>query len=242
MGWIVLAIAMVLVGTWILQKVLQNRKARKRREIEFERIALAGLSPEPFPIAANVEPSASEPSASEPPEETLTDDTRLRSLLQEGKYEAADRETLSLMLRAVGAEQRGYFEIEDFETLPPDVLLRLDRLWLEFSDGRFGFSTQRRLYYAVEGEYSKLGTRVGWTTGGQWFEGDGMPQLADAPEGHLPAAPWQVILVSFGFMGLAMCLDVLFERDDWEDNPEPATSTATSTATSDMGDRPVSPT
>lgn len=218
MEWIGLAIVIAAIVIGMVWKVAQNVRVRQQRELEAKRRSLAGLSPEETPDA----PETPHFPTTYPPLTTPTSDTADRldytslvTFLDTQKYEAADRETLSLMLRAAGAEQRGYFELEDLETLSDDVLETLDRLWLQASDGRFGFSVQRRLYSETDGEYSQLGTRVGWVSAGKWFDEESVRYHADAPEGHLPLAPWQSVLASFSFVGLALCLDVLLERDDW---------------------------
>jgi hypothetical protein len=215
MEWIGLAVAIAAIVIAILSKLAQTMRVRQQRELEAKRRSLAGLSPVDSPDTAE---TPHFPTTYPPPTADNTDDldyTNLVAFLNAQKYEAADRETLSLMLRAAGAEQRGYFELADLETLCDDVLETLDRLWLQASEGRFGFSVQRRLYWDTEGEYSQLGTRVGWVTGGKWFDEESIRYHADAPEGHLPLAPWQSVLASFSFVGLALCLDVLLGRDDW---------------------------
>ena len=86
--------------------------------------------------------------------------THLRDLLAEGKWKEADKETGRLML-AVGyltAEKKvrdGEWTHLDPRTdcldflhlsyLPCADLCTIDRLWLKYSNGRFGFSVQKRI-------------------------------------------------------------------------------------------------
>ena len=86
--------------------------------------------------------------------------THLRDLLAEGKWKEADKETGRLML-AVGyltAEKKvrdGEWthagprtDCLDFRNLwyfPCKDLCTIDRLWLKYSNGRFGFSVQKRI-------------------------------------------------------------------------------------------------
>ena len=139
---------------------------------------------------------------------------KLRHFLEQKKYEAADRETWRLMLQIVGARKRGYFELEDFEQFPSSDLQAIDRLWLDLSDGHFGFSVQKQIYQEVETEFSQLGIRVGWVNGGKWLKIDDPVDTVDCPKGHRPCAMWQSQLVSFGFLGLGMCFEVFLSRTD----------------------------
>ncbi|MBE9040018.1 GUN4 domain-containing protein [Oscillatoriales cyanobacterium LEGE 11467] len=139
---------------------------------------------------------------------------KLRDYLEKKKYEEADRETWRLMLQIVGARKRGYFELEDFEMFPSTALQTIDRLWIDLSEGRFGFSVQKQIYQEVETEYSQLGTRVGWVHGGKWLKMDDRTGDREFPRGHRPSAIWQSQLVSFGFFGLGMCIEVFLSRTD----------------------------
>ncbi|MBP0003415.1 MAG: GUN4 domain-containing protein [Cyanobacteria bacterium SBC] len=209
MEWIALLVAIAILVVWIGWKAKLNRQSRERREATFMRRSLETVvppenKPTPFPTTYP-----------HPERSDTLDFTRLEDLLKDGKYEAADRETLRLLLRAGGVEQRGYLDLDDWEMLSIERLQQIDRLWATYSDGRFGFHVQRQIYRDALEEYSTLGTRVQWVSGGKWFDPDRLNYTSDAPEGHLPLAVWQSVMVSFGFVGLAMCMDVLFARDDW---------------------------
>lgn len=217
MEWIAVMVAIALGLVWVVGKLYLERRSRQQRERDFANRATRELAMHQRPTveAASLSNLVSPPS---PPKSI--DLSRLEDLLSQGKYEAADRETLRLLLRTAGAEQRGYLEIDDWESLSTDKLRSIDRLWQTYSDGRLGFSVQQRFYREADGEYAAVGTRAQWVSGGKWFDFDRANYTDEAPEGHLPQAVWQSVLSSFGFVGLALCMYVLFEREDWNEKDE----------------------
>ncbi|MBD2606946.1 GUN4 domain-containing protein [Scytonema hofmannii FACHB-248] len=145
------------------------------------------------------------------------DYTRLRDLLKAYEWEEADKETLAVMLKAVDREQKVWLDPESIKNFPSADLRTIDQLWVKYSDGRFGFSVQKRIWESVAKDYTKLGDRVGWRTyetviynkivecledinknlgfkeedvtrtGAQWIYYTDLSFDIDAPEGHLPA-------------------------------------------------------
>jgi ribosome-binding protein aMBF1 (putative translation factor) len=126
--------------------------------------------------------------------EKNVDYTRLRNLLADGKWKEADEETLTVMLKAAGREQESYLNIESIETFPCAELRTIDRLWVKYSDGRFGFSVQKRIWESVGGKpgeydeeiYCKFGERVGWRKQMEWINYSSISFSLNAPPGHLP--------------------------------------------------------
>ena len=128
--------------------------------------------------------------------EKNVDYTRLRDLLADGKWKEADQETLAVMLKAAGREQEGYLDIKSIETFPCADLRTIDHLWVKYSDGRFGFSVQKRIWESVEGKpgeydydesYEKLGDRLGWRVKEEWLDYYYLTfSLQPSPQGHLP--------------------------------------------------------
>ena len=128
--------------------------------------------------------------------EKNVDYTRLRDLLADGKWKEADEETLTVMLKATGREQEGYRYLDNksIERFPCADLSTIDRLWVKYSDGRFGFSVQNRIWESVGGKpgeyddeiYKKFGDRLGWRVEGKWLDFSDITFSQNAPEGHLP--------------------------------------------------------
>ncbi|MFO5493386.1 MAG: GUN4 domain-containing protein, partial [Cuspidothrix sp.] len=64
---------------------------------------------------------------------------------------------------------------------------------VKYSDGKFGFSVQKRIYQGFGGtrEYNteiwrQFGDKVGWRKGGHWLYYKDITFDKKAPEGHLP--------------------------------------------------------
>ncbi len=123
------------------------------------------------------------------------DYTRLRDLLAAGKWKEADEETLTVMLKATGREKEGYLDSESIETFPLADGRTIDRLWVKYSNGRFGFSVQKRIWECVGGKsveydyeiYEKFCDCVGWRVNGKWLNYSEISFSHNALKGHLPA-------------------------------------------------------
>ena len=128
------------------------------------------------------------------------DYTRLRDLLAAGKWKEADEETLAVMLKAAEREKEGWLDIESIENFPCTDLRTIDQLWVKYSNGRFGFSVQKRIWQSVGGNanadyetFEKFGDRVGWRrrrikamVQKEWLAYDEMNFSTQARAGHLP--------------------------------------------------------
>ena len=132
--------------------------------------------------------------------------TKLRDLLAQGKWKEADSETNGLLLRVSNREQEGWLREEDVRNLSCEDLRTMDKLWVAYSQGKFGFSVQREIYRSLGGRseynddiYSKFGDRVGWRVNGDWIYGGFWRDYIygyyhdatfdqKAQKGHLPVA------------------------------------------------------
>lgn len=138
--------------------------------------------------------------------------TALRQLLQQRKWQQADRETATLMLKIAHREAAGWLDEVALANFPCEELVYLDRLWAEYSHEKFGFRLQGHFYFNIvlpeanpidshEDNYERalaFSKKVGWWRSGAEFY-KYYPQLTfdleDAPLGHLPASwfwriPW----------------------------------------------------
>jgi serine/threonine protein kinase len=195
-----------------LRKATQIPSAKKSRDYD-------PLSPERFrkypgPKSPEVAtPPLFTPSPSPPPEpdtiatpesavtqpQDLTsavgiDYSLLKDLLKAEKWQEADRETNQLMLKVVGKEDSGWIDKSTIKNFPCEDLHTIDRLWVKYSKGRFGFSVQKRIYQSLGGtrEYNKkvweaVGDRLGWRVNNNWLFQDGLNYSLTAPQGHLPS-------------------------------------------------------
>jgi hypothetical protein len=77
-----------------------------------------------------------------------------------------------------------------YSEVPPIAavdLESLDRLWLTYSQGRFGFSVQLRLLRSCGDRWDLLWPKLGWKLNGTWTRYPGSFQWSlEAPEGHMP--------------------------------------------------------
>jgi len=126
------------------------------------------------------------------------DYTKLEQLLAAGEWQAADGETAKKMLEVAGTEE-GWLRLKDIENFSCPDLQAMDRLWVKYSDGRFGFSVQKRIYQSLGGtkEYNEKVWRdfvetIGWKQKGEKAEMLSHSQLTfntQAPSAHLPVVP-----------------------------------------------------
>ncbi|HSM80886.1 MAG TPA: GUN4 domain-containing protein [Nodosilinea sp.] len=133
------------------------------------------------------------------------DVTALRSHLAAQNWAAADAETRRILDPWI--HPGGNILGPGLATnIPPEVLQTLDQLWVEASDGRFGFSVQQRIWAEVRSQHpvdsavaaKAFGDRVGWTRppgredptliAGDWLTEMELNPSLDAPVGHLPWA------------------------------------------------------
>ncbi|WP_410175078.1 GUN4 domain-containing protein [Nodularia spumigena] len=84
-------------------------------------------------------------------------------------------------------------------------------MWVKYSNGRFGFSVQKRIYQSLGGtrEYNReiweaFGDKVGWRKGGNWLHYTDITFDIKSPEAHLPC----------GFYLFRGCRSSLLSRRD----------------------------
>ena len=138
--------------------------------------------------------------------------TKLEQLLAAKKWKEADEETYKKMLEVGGKLQRGHIirgdliGIKGIENFSCPDLRAMDRLWVKYSNGRFGFSVQKRIYQNLGGPKESNGQvlnefngqvllayyeAVGWKQKGEkgkWLLYSQLTFNRNAPSGHLPAA------------------------------------------------------
>jgi len=115
--------------------------------------------------------------------------TSLQRHLIDQEFEAADRLTSEYLRQLAGSEalRRGYVYFSEVPSMPALDLESLDRLWVVYSRGRFGFSVQGRLLLACGGQWERLWPRLGWKQAGVWTRFPGsFDWTLEAPEGHMP--------------------------------------------------------
>jgi serine/threonine protein kinase len=134
------------------------------------------------------------------------DYSKLRDLLAARKWQEADEETAMVMLQAAGREEECWLDLEHITNFPCEDLGIIDRLWVKYSDGRFGFSVQKRIWQEVGGQADyeterRLGDRVRWRVNNQWIDYSKLTFSVSAPLGQFPL---KVFWLSNSFVAISL--------------------------------------
>ena len=102
-----------------------------------------------------------------PTSQAGVDYTALRDLLKAGEWEEADNEHRRLMCVLAGedAEDRGWVYFTEARQFPVKDLLTIDALWTFYSDGKFGFSVQRKIWVGQKRQWTKFFKQIDWVQG-----------------------------------------------------------------------------
>ena len=153
--------------------------------------------------------------------------------MKAGKWKEADQETAKQMCQVMGRQSEGRLRVEDIEKFPCVDLRAIDQLWVQHSNGKFGFSVQKKIWQqcgsptAYNKQWEKFGEAVGWRSGNRsemkWtslsiFDRNFDP--SSAPEGYLPSLPslegYENVLFRGGYVGVGVMWvvggGVLFSR------------------------------
>ncbi len=131
-------------------------------------------------------------------DEISPDYSTLEELLSSANWRAADQETAKIMLNVVGRSEQGTIEPGLLENFPCKELQEIDSLWVKYSDEKFGFSVQEKIWADLGSPtvitpnrisaINELITFVGWGLGDVIFSYDDFVfDIESAPRGHLPA-------------------------------------------------------
>ncbi len=122
--------------------------------------------------------------------------TELRDLLAAGKWKEADKETEKVMLKVANREKEGWLRNSDIYDFPCEDLRTIDKLWVHYGKGKFGFSVQKEIYQSLGGKikynkevWNQFGDAVGWRVNNEWIDDyRDVTFSLEAPKGHLPVA------------------------------------------------------
>ncbi len=126
---------------------------------------------------------------------------KLRELLEAGKWKEADLETTSVMIEITGKAELDEITPDDLKKFPCNAIMVIDQLWQKYSNNRFGFSVQLRLYQSLGGNMDtiraqqneflqRVSKKIGWRVDGKPVEYDDFDFCLDVAEGALPANWW----------------------------------------------------
>jgi serine protease Do len=122
---------------------------------------------------------------------------KLEALLQARNWKEADLETWELMKKLTNRENQESLRVEDYRNFPSQALQIMDQLWVRYSNGKFGFSVQKQIWFNLGGKldgtsdtdtFLKLSESVGWKQRERWIIYDEYNFSINAPSGHLPTA------------------------------------------------------
>lgn len=149
----------------------------------------------------------------------------LEELLQNQQWKEADQETYRLMITIVGRTEGDYFRDKDLKTFPCEDLQTLDRLWIKYSKGKWGFSVQKRIWEECGSpkiygnDWKKFGERVGWRKKGHWLEHKQLTlDLKKTSDGEFPARCFALVgglaLAGLDWVWVGGGIYTLFSRTD----------------------------
>ena len=105
---------------------------------------------------------------------------KLLNYLASASWQEADKETYRLMITTVGKEEGQWFDRADLENFPCEDLLTIDRLWVKYSNGKWGFSVQKQIWQdcgspmSYNDEWKEFGDRVGWRKDNNWVNSNNL--------------------------------------------------------------------
>ena len=124
----------------------------------------------------------------------------LQEYLRNENWFEADKETIRLIL-AVTAKEIEELTPEDIQHFPCNDLMVIDRLWMKYSDGRFGFSPQLKIYLEKGGSFGTTveqnrqlieawGEDLRWRKDNRWLPCNELDFSLNAPMGCHPSRWW----------------------------------------------------
>lgn len=118
---------------------------------------------------------------------------RLQSLLETADWKGADQETRNIVFKVCNRFHGETLESENIRQLPDSTFLSVDRLWVEHSEGHFGFSAQQAIWHELENLagvsykiFQRFSQSVGWYEADSWVKYENLNFSLKAPPGHLP--------------------------------------------------------
>ncbi|QSV52611.1 MAG: hypothetical protein HEP80_00430 [Dolichospermum sp. UKL201] len=155
-------------------------------------------------------------------------------LMQENRWKDADLKNWQFILVSAKREKQRYLEINDVKNFQCQDLKAVDKLWVNNSKGKFGYSVQKRIYletgnsldfdwekgtftkWSDEG-YNSFAEKVGWKKGkeegGDWMRYDELPLWEEKDlttyklEGTLPSFwVFEYEILSGGLFGVRLLL------------------------------------
>ena len=133
--------------------------------------------------------------------------------------------TRDALIEISGAKAKGrnFVYFTDVKNIPNTDLATIERLWLRFSGGKFGYSVQKKKWRQSKNDFEVFCQKIGWTTKDgeverkkRWFGASEFTyDVKKAPEGHLP--------LTSALRGTSLLKNLLnhpvWETDEWQKEP-----------------------
>jgi len=159
------------------------------------------------------------------PSDVGMDYVPLATMLATGQILEADQFTRDALIVISGAKEKGrdFVYFTDVKNIPNTDLATIERLWNQFSGGKFGYSVQKKKWRQSKGDFEVWCKKIGWTTTDgeverkkRWFGASEFTyDVKKAPEGHLP--------LTSALRGTSLIKNLLthpvWENDDWKEQP-----------------------
>ncbi|MCG6135985.1 MAG: GUN4 domain-containing protein [Nostoc sp. LLA-1] len=115
--------------------------------------------------------------------------SKLETLLAKNQWKEADQETYSTILKICEREKEGWLDDGDIKKCPRHDIHIINKLWVKYSDGKFGFSVQTDIC-KTKTDSKELAHKMGWLAdiaNSEWVKYEEYIFGLDAPQGHLPS-------------------------------------------------------
>ncbi|WP_413160182.1 GUN4 domain-containing protein [Capilliphycus salinus ALCB114379] len=124
--------------------------------------------------------------------------------LKRKEWKLADLITGKILLNIISRTEEGWFDIEAQQEIPCQDINKIDKLWLKYSENRFGFSVQKQVFLKYNNDlqgynepikfnnwtegHEQFARDVGWLKEGRWLKYSELVwnNMENAPKGHLP--------------------------------------------------------
>eukprot|EP00559_Dactyliosolen_fragilissimus_P004178 CAMPEP_0184862878 /NCGR_PEP_ID=MMETSP0580-20130426/8126_1 /TAXON_ID=1118495 /ORGANISM="Dactyliosolen fragilissimus" /LENGTH=210 /DNA_ID=CAMNT_0027360895 /DNA_START=197 /DNA_END=829 /DNA_ORIENTATION=- len=156
------------------------------------------------------------------PSDVGMDYVPLATLLASGQLAEADQFTRDALIVIAGSKAKGrdFVYWTEVKNIPSTDLATIERLWIQFSGGKFGYSVQKKKMRQSKGDFEQFCRKIGWTTTDgeverkkRWFGASEFTyDVKKAPEGHLP--------LTSALRGTSLIKELLnhpvWDDDDWK--------------------------
>jgi hypothetical protein len=121
---------------------------------------------------------------------------QLEKYLKTKDWQKANQETIDIMLKVTKRDSEDRLDDKSIKKFPCKDLVRLNQLWQDYSEGKFGFRAQKSKYEEtgnITGKYNSntfipFGENTGWYQRRGWISDFQLDFSNEALPGHLPSS------------------------------------------------------